>query len=199
MSRPNNTQRTVKMHPSCVPVIHISLFNTLPVPTIATGEPYVHHRDLRRPIFWGGGDKIHIFLLLFYQSNEAWKVVTHTPALPKDILSINAAGLFDFILLLICNVGVSASLRWLVFSDPGYQGMLAVLETGVYPFPETWGFPSPFVGSLRPLKMVRKISSPKSPEANLKTSQLNCFQLVGVWHDQSLAVTKTGTYHNRGQ
>ncbi|KAM9840172.1 uncharacterized protein ACBR49_015576 [Aulostomus maculatus] len=42
---------------------------------------------------------------------------------------------------------------WLVFSDPGFQGMLAVLETGVYPFPETWGFPSPFVGSLRPLKM----------------------------------------------
>uniref|UniRef100_A0A3Q1ISK4 Beta/gamma crystallin 'Greek key' domain-containing protein n=1 Tax=Anabas testudineus TaxID=64144 RepID=A0A3Q1ISK4_ANATE len=42
---------------------------------------------------------------------------------------------------------------WLVFSDPGFQGMVAVLETGVYPFPETWGFPSPFVGSLRPLKM----------------------------------------------
>ncbi|XP_029984299.1 uncharacterized protein LOC115415031 [Sphaeramia orbicularis] len=42
---------------------------------------------------------------------------------------------------------------WLVFSDPGFQGMLGVLETGVYPFPETWGFPSPFVGSLRPLKM----------------------------------------------
>ena len=46
-------------------------------------------------------------------------------------------------------------LRWLVFSDPGYQGMLAVLEPGEYPFPETWGFPSPFIGSLRPLKMVR--------------------------------------------
>uniref|UniRef100_A0A8C6U3R5 Beta/gamma crystallin 'Greek key' domain-containing protein n=1 Tax=Neogobius melanostomus TaxID=47308 RepID=A0A8C6U3R5_9GOBI len=43
---------------------------------------------------------------------------------------------------------------WLVFSDPGFQGMLAVLETGGYPFPETWGFPSPFVGSLRPLKMA---------------------------------------------
>ncbi|KAM3602603.1 uncharacterized protein V6R79_007197 [Siganus canaliculatus] len=42
---------------------------------------------------------------------------------------------------------------WLLFSDPGFQGMLAVLETGVYPFPESWGFPSPFVGSLRPLKM----------------------------------------------
>lgn len=41
-----------------------------------------------------------------------------------------------------------------MFSDPGFQGMLAVLETGVYPFPEAWGFPSPFVGSLRPLKIV---------------------------------------------
>lgn len=44
--------------------------------------------------------------------------------------------------------------RWLVFSDPGFQGMLAVLETGVFPYPESWGFPSPFIGSLRPLKMV---------------------------------------------
>uniref|UniRef100_A0A3Q0RTB3 Beta/gamma crystallin 'Greek key' domain-containing protein n=1 Tax=Amphilophus citrinellus TaxID=61819 RepID=A0A3Q0RTB3_AMPCI len=44
---------------------------------------------------------------------------------------------------------------WLIFSDPGFQGMVAVLETGAYPFPETWGFPSPFVGSLKPLKMVR--------------------------------------------
>lgn len=42
-----------------------------------------------------------------------------------------------------------------MYSDPGYQGMLAVLEKGEYPFPESWGFESPFVGSLRPLKMVR--------------------------------------------
>ncbi|KAM7367795.1 hypothetical protein PAMP_014070 [Pampus punctatissimus] len=47
---------------------------------------------------------------------------------------------------------------WLVFSDPGFEGMLAVLEAGQYPFPETWGFPSPFIGSLRPLKMVCTIS-----------------------------------------
>lgn len=50
--------------------------------------------------------------------------------------------------------GCFFSTRWLVFSDPGFQGMLAVLEAGVYPFPEAWGFPSPFVGSLRPLKIV---------------------------------------------
>ncbi|XP_040920916.1 beta/gamma crystallin domain-containing protein 1-like isoform X2 [Toxotes jaculatrix] len=55
---------------------------------------------------------------------------------------------------------------WLVFSDPGFQGLLAVLETGVYPFPETWGFPSPFVGSLRPLKMGGiKVENPNEVKA----------------------------------
>ncbi|XP_070781600.1 beta/gamma crystallin domain-containing protein 1-like [Enoplosus armatus] len=55
---------------------------------------------------------------------------------------------------------------WLVFSDPGFQGMIAVLETGVYPFPETWGFPSPFVGSLRPLKMGGfKVENPNEVKA----------------------------------
>ncbi|XP_026121844.1 beta/gamma crystallin domain-containing protein 1-like [Carassius auratus] len=44
---------------------------------------------------------------------------------------------------------------WMVYSDPGFQGLLAVLEAGEYPFPEAWGFPSPVVGSLRPLRMVR--------------------------------------------
>ncbi|KAM9778562.1 uncharacterized protein ACBT44_000322 isoform 1-T1 [Syngnathus typhle] len=55
---------------------------------------------------------------------------------------------------------------WLVFSDPGFQGMLAVLEPGVYPFPETWGFPSPFVGSLKPLKMGGfKVENPNEVKA----------------------------------
>ncbi|XP_077088146.1 uncharacterized protein LOC143740013 isoform X1 [Siphateles boraxobius] len=42
---------------------------------------------------------------------------------------------------------------WLVYSDPGFQGMLAVMEAGEYAFPENWGFLSPIVGSLRPLRM----------------------------------------------
>ncbi|TRY87188.1 hypothetical protein DNTS_031718 [Danionella cerebrum] len=42
---------------------------------------------------------------------------------------------------------------WLVYSDPGFQGLLAVLEAGEYAFPEDWGFTEPFVGSLRPLRM----------------------------------------------
>ncbi|XP_029965726.1 uncharacterized protein LOC115401593 [Salarias fasciatus] len=55
---------------------------------------------------------------------------------------------------------------WLVCSDPGFQGMVAVLERGVYPVPESWGFPSPFVGSLRPLKMGGlKVENPDEVKA----------------------------------
>ncbi|XP_026175253.1 beta/gamma crystallin domain-containing protein 1-like isoform X2 [Mastacembelus armatus] len=73
-----------------------------------------------------------------------------------------------------CSFGIplsTASIQvhsgvWLVFSDPGFQGMLAVLEKGEYPFPETWGFPSPFVGSLRPLKMGGfKVENPSEVKA----------------------------------
>ncbi|KAM8831306.1 uncharacterized protein AB9W97_002975 isoform 2-T2 [Spinachia spinachia] len=57
---------------------------------------------------------------------------------------------------------------WLVFSDPGFQGMIAVLETGEYPLPESWGFTSPFVGSLRPLKMGGfKVENPNEVKAVL--------------------------------
>lgn len=51
-------------------------------------------------------------------------------------------------------MSASASLRWLLYSDPGFEGMVAVLEPGEYPVPEAWGFDSPFVGSLRSLKIV---------------------------------------------
>ncbi|XP_017267424.1 beta/gamma crystallin domain-containing protein 1 isoform X2 [Kryptolebias marmoratus] len=55
---------------------------------------------------------------------------------------------------------------WLVFSDPGFQGVITVLEKGVYPVPEAWGFESPFVGSLRPLKMGGfKVENPNEVQA----------------------------------
>ncbi|XP_076156872.1 uncharacterized protein crybg1a isoform X1 [Alosa pseudoharengus] len=61
----------------------------------------------------------------------------------------------------VCSYSIpqnTASIRihsgvWLVYSDPGFQGMLSVLEAGEFHYPEAWGFPTPFVGSLRPLKM----------------------------------------------
>ncbi|KAL6095877.1 crybg1 [Pungitius sinensis] len=57
---------------------------------------------------------------------------------------------------------------WLVFSDPGFQGMITVLETGEYPHPDSWGFTSPFVGSLRPLKMGGfKVENPNDVKAVL--------------------------------
>ncbi|XP_067098867.1 beta/gamma crystallin domain-containing protein 1 isoform X1 [Osmerus mordax] len=55
---------------------------------------------------------------------------------------------------------------WLVWSDPGLAGLLAVLEVGEYPCPEAWGFPQPFIGSLRPLKMGGlKVESPNEVKA----------------------------------
>ncbi|XP_077587209.1 beta/gamma crystallin domain-containing protein 1 [Stigmatopora nigra] len=42
---------------------------------------------------------------------------------------------------------------WLVYSDPGFEGMIGVLEAGEFPCSESWGFPQPFVGSLRPLRI----------------------------------------------
>uniref|UniRef100_A0A3B3V0Y6 Uncharacterized LOC106953740 n=1 Tax=Poecilia latipinna TaxID=48699 RepID=A0A3B3V0Y6_9TELE len=55
---------------------------------------------------------------------------------------------------------------WLVFTDPGFEGMIAVLEKGVYPVPEAWGYSSPFVGSLRPLKMGGfKVENPNEVKA----------------------------------
>uniref|UniRef100_A0A4W5R3A2 Beta/gamma crystallin 'Greek key' domain-containing protein n=1 Tax=Hucho hucho TaxID=62062 RepID=A0A4W5R3A2_9TELE len=43
---------------------------------------------------------------------------------------------------------------WLVYGDPGFGGLLSVLEAGEYPCPEAWAFPQPFIGSLKTLKMV---------------------------------------------
>ncbi|XP_062862821.1 beta/gamma crystallin domain-containing protein 1 [Trichomycterus rosablanca] len=57
---------------------------------------------------------------------------------------------------------------WLVFSDPGFQGMLSVLAVGEYPCPESWGFPDPFIGSIRPLKMGSiKVENPHEVRALL--------------------------------
>ncbi|XP_067283612.1 beta/gamma crystallin domain-containing protein 1 [Pseudorasbora parva] len=72
---------------------------------------------------------------------------------------------------------------WLVYSDPGFQGLLAVLEAGEYPFPEDWGFPEPIVGSLRPLCMgLPKVEQPTSVKAVLYERaglQGRCVEVTG--------------------
>ncbi|XP_017331139.1 beta/gamma crystallin domain-containing protein 1 isoform X3 [Ictalurus punctatus] len=68
---------------------------------------------------------------------------------------------------------------WLVFSEPDFQGLLSVLIVGEYPCPESWGFPDPFVGSLRPLKMGGiKVENPHEVRAVLYEEPL--FQGAGV-------------------
>ncbi|KAI7791869.1 hypothetical protein IRJ41_011899 [Triplophysa rosa] len=57
---------------------------------------------------------------------------------------------------------------WVVYSDAGFQGLLAVLERGEYPCPESWGFPVPAVGSLRALRMGSvKVQYPNAVKAVL--------------------------------
>nr|XP_057945982.1 beta/gamma crystallin domain-containing protein 1 isoform X2 [Doryrhamphus excisus] len=57
---------------------------------------------------------------------------------------------------------------WLVYSDPGFGGFLGVLEVGEFPCPQSWGFPQPFVGSLRPLRIgAIRVEHPKEVKALL--------------------------------
>ncbi|XP_068457704.1 beta/gamma crystallin domain-containing protein 1-like [Clinocottus analis] len=42
---------------------------------------------------------------------------------------------------------------WLIYTDPGFGGFVGVLEAGEYPCPDNWGFPEPFIGSMRPLRL----------------------------------------------
>lgn len=58
------------------------------------------------------------------------------------------------ILILVSFMCVGLVFSWLVYTDPGFEGFVGVLEVGEYPCPEAWGFPEPFIGSLRPLRMV---------------------------------------------
>uniref|UniRef100_A0A8C4EYA2 Beta/gamma crystallin 'Greek key' domain-containing protein n=1 Tax=Dicentrarchus labrax TaxID=13489 RepID=A0A8C4EYA2_DICLA len=84
---------------------------------------------------------------------------------------------------------------WLVYTDPGFGGFVAVLEEGEYPSPDAWGFPEPFIGSLRPLRMVQYmkhgymfalycyIEKPGKPDENKKTlSAVGSIKILGgLW------------------
>ncbi|XP_068195281.1 beta/gamma crystallin domain-containing protein 1 [Antennarius striatus] len=57
---------------------------------------------------------------------------------------------------------------WLVYSDPGFGGVVGVLEVGEYPCPKAWGFHDPFIGSIRPLQMgTIRVENPNDPKALL--------------------------------
>lgn len=61
---------------------------------------------------------------------------------------------------------------WLVYSDPGFGGFVGVLEVGEYPCPQNWGFPEPFIGSIRPLRLVH----------NTKYATYSAFALPSFCH-----------------
>ncbi|XP_037014890.2 beta/gamma crystallin domain-containing protein 1 [Artibeus jamaicensis] len=54
---------------------------------------------------------------------------------------------------------------WLVYEEPGFQGMPFILEPGEYPDLSFWNTDVAFIGSMRPLKMGgRKVEFPADPK-----------------------------------
>ncbi|KAL4624200.1 absent in melanoma 1 protein [Arapaima gigas] len=81
---------------------------------------------------------------LYTEPNGLGRVTSYC----DDIVDLGAFGIPQSTGSIKVHSGV-----WMVYSEPGFQGILAVLEEGEYPCPESWGFPEPFVGSMRALKM----------------------------------------------
>ena len=44
--------------------------------------------------------------------------------------------------------------RWLIYEEPGFQGVPFILEPGEYPDLSFWDTEEAYIGSMRPLKMV---------------------------------------------
>ncbi|KAI5773657.1 CRYBG1 [Gulo gulo luscus] len=54
---------------------------------------------------------------------------------------------------------------WLIYEEPGFQGMPFVLEPGEYPDLSFWDTEEAYIGSMRPLKMGgRKVEFPTDPK-----------------------------------
>ncbi|XP_007939030.1 beta/gamma crystallin domain-containing protein 1 [Orycteropus afer afer] len=55
---------------------------------------------------------------------------------------------------------------WLIYEDPGFQGVPFILEPGEYPDLSFWDTEEAYIGSMRPLKMGgRKVEFPTDPKA----------------------------------
>lgn len=49
--------------------------------------------------------------------------------------------------------------RWLIYEEPGFQGVPFILEPGEYPDLSFWDTEEAYIGSMRPLKMVKMESN----------------------------------------
>ncbi|KAL0969293.1 hypothetical protein UPYG_G00225160, partial [Umbra pygmaea] len=87
---------------------------------------------------------------------------------------------------------------WLVYGDPGFGGMLAVLEEGEFPCPESWGFQQPFIGSLKPLHMGGiKLEHPNEVKALL--FERPCFEGECVEIDDEVYNFTEGRENEEGE
>nr|DBA26546.1 TPA: hypothetical protein GDO54_010790 [Pyxicephalus adspersus] len=63
-----------------------------------------------------------------------------------------------------CSIKVHCGV-WLIYEEPGFQGIPFILEPGEYPDLSFWNTPEAYIGSLRPMKMgSRKVELPYEPK-----------------------------------
>uniref|UniRef100_A0A8C9M2W8 Crystallin beta-gamma domain containing 1 n=1 Tax=Panthera tigris altaica TaxID=74533 RepID=A0A8C9M2W8_PANTA len=63
-----------------------------------------------------------------------------------------------------CSIKVHRG-TWLIYEDPGFQGVPFILEPGEYPDLSFWDTEEAYIGSMRPLKMGgRKVEFPTDPK-----------------------------------
>ncbi|XP_045400064.1 beta/gamma crystallin domain-containing protein 1 [Lemur catta] len=63
-----------------------------------------------------------------------------------------------------CSIKVHQGI-WLIYEEPGFQGIPFVLEPGEYPDLSFWDTEAAYIGSMRPLKMGgRKVEFPTDPK-----------------------------------
>ncbi|XP_003781619.1 beta/gamma crystallin domain-containing protein 1 [Otolemur garnettii] len=63
-----------------------------------------------------------------------------------------------------CSIKVHQG-TWLIYEEPGFQGMPCILEPGEYPDLSFWDTEAAYIGSMRPLKMGgRKVEFPTDPK-----------------------------------
>ncbi|XP_004637522.1 beta/gamma crystallin domain-containing protein 1 [Octodon degus] len=63
-----------------------------------------------------------------------------------------------------CSIKVHWGI-WLIYEEPGFQGVPFILEPGEYPDLSFWDTDTAYIGSMRPMKMGgRKVEFPKDPK-----------------------------------
>ncbi|XP_067883136.1 beta/gamma crystallin domain-containing protein 1 isoform X2 [Heterodontus francisci] len=119
-----------------------------------------------------------------------------------DMEEIRTYGIMEPIFSLEVHSG-----SWLLFEQPFYEGNSYIVESGLYPCPESWDATDPFISSLKPLKMgtlkVEKLNDNKvivyeKPFFEGKQLELNTDVFSFTGGDEESALCHTYPFANVG-